>query len=246
MIKFFRKIRQNLLQENLADRQAGRTGKYFKYAIGEIVLVMIGILLALQVNNWNENRKISNTEQVLLRDLKTEIQSNIIALDEIIKSHRASLDAIITLDSIITNQIQVNNSLDLGTLLLTHDFNMTYDPRIGILNSIINSGKLDYISNRDLRYKFSSLNDIIIDTNESADEFSEQRSQFYWPILGPLYERQTDGRFKFNRIEILNSSEFNWWILLAKNSRIEGLAEENELMKTLKEILELIENETKK
>jgi len=50
MIKFFRKIRQNLLSE-------GKTGKYLKYAIGEIVLVVIGILIALQINNWNENRK---------------------------------------------------------------------------------------------------------------------------------------------------------------------------------------------
>ena len=50
MIKFFRKIRQNLLSE-------GKTGKYFKYAIGEIVLVVIGILIALQINNWNENTK---------------------------------------------------------------------------------------------------------------------------------------------------------------------------------------------
>jgi uncharacterized protein YkvS len=50
MIKFFRRIRQQLLAEN-------KTGKYLKYAIGEIVLVMIGIILALQVNNWNEERK---------------------------------------------------------------------------------------------------------------------------------------------------------------------------------------------
>jgi hypothetical protein len=50
MIKFFRKIRQNLLMEN-------KTGKYLKYAIGEIVLVVIGILIALQINNWNEERK---------------------------------------------------------------------------------------------------------------------------------------------------------------------------------------------
>ncbi|WP_298371203.1 DUF6090 family protein [uncultured Lutibacter sp.] len=50
MIKFFRKIRQKLLTEN-------KTGKYFKYAIGEIILVVIGILIALQINNWNENRK---------------------------------------------------------------------------------------------------------------------------------------------------------------------------------------------
>ena len=102
MIKFFRKIIQNLLMEN-------KTGKYFKYAIGEIVLVMIGILLALQVNNWNENRKISNTEQLLLRDLRTEILSNINTLDTIITSHRASLNAIITLDSIITDFLQVTS-----------------------------------------------------------------------------------------------------------------------------------------
>lgn len=50
MIKFFRKIRQNFLSE-------GKTGKYFKYAIGEIVLVVLGILIALQINNWNEKRK---------------------------------------------------------------------------------------------------------------------------------------------------------------------------------------------
>lgn len=59
MIKFFRKIRQNLLSE-------GKTGKYLKYAIGEIILVVIGILIALQINNWNENRNnISQAEKHL-------------------------------------------------------------------------------------------------------------------------------------------------------------------------------------
>ncbi len=50
MIKFFRKIRLNLLSE-------GKTGKYLKYAIGEIILVVIGILIALSINNWNEETK---------------------------------------------------------------------------------------------------------------------------------------------------------------------------------------------
>jgi len=66
MIKFFRKIRQNLLSE-------GKTEKYLKYAIGEIVLVVIGILIALQINNWNENRKteikIKNSLIALRNDL---------------------------------------------------------------------------------------------------------------------------------------------------------------------------------
>ena len=69
MIKFFRKIRYDLMEKN-------KTGKYFKYAIGEIVLVVIGILIALQINNYNETRKSRNLEseyiERLLEDLKED------------------------------------------------------------------------------------------------------------------------------------------------------------------------------
>ena len=73
MIKFFRKIRKQLMTEN-------RVGKYILYAIGEIVLVMIGILLALQVNNWNGDRKVHQKELSFLTQLKEEISSNLIGL----------------------------------------------------------------------------------------------------------------------------------------------------------------------
>jgi|GEM_PF-3410340 len=79
MIKFFRTIRQRMLKENLPDRQAGRfsmpTGRlarYFLYAVGEIVLVMVGILLALQVNNWNEARKQSLLQDTVMARLSEE------------------------------------------------------------------------------------------------------------------------------------------------------------------------------
>ncbi|MDG1527624.1 MAG: DUF6090 family protein [Polaribacter sp.] len=66
MIKFFRHIRKSLLMKN-------NTSKYFKYAIGEIVLVVIGILIALSINNWNQNRldKIKSEEyhQRIVEDL---------------------------------------------------------------------------------------------------------------------------------------------------------------------------------
>ncbi|TYA59666.1 hypothetical protein FVF61_01030 [Formosa maritima] len=66
MIKFFRKIRYNLMEQN-------KSGKYFKYAIGEIILVVIGILIALQINNWNEKRKEQEKGQVYLERLKENL-----------------------------------------------------------------------------------------------------------------------------------------------------------------------------
>ena len=70
MIKFFRHIRQSLIKDN-------KMGKYFKYAIGEILLVMVGILLALQVNNWNERKKNEATLTQFLMDFKEELSLNI-------------------------------------------------------------------------------------------------------------------------------------------------------------------------
>lgn len=70
MIKFFNNIRKTLLSE-------GKTGKYLKYAIGEIILVVIGILIALSINNWNENRKKRALEQSTLAELKSNLLTDI-------------------------------------------------------------------------------------------------------------------------------------------------------------------------
>lgn len=70
MINFFRKIRQSLLAE-------GKTGKYLKYAVGEIVLVVIGILIALQINNWNEELKDTKREKLVLKEFKTSIDKDL-------------------------------------------------------------------------------------------------------------------------------------------------------------------------
>ena len=69
MIKFFRNIRQKLLAE-------GKTTNYLKYAIGEIVLVVIGILIALQINNWNEERKAKLSENATLKNFVQDLKSD--------------------------------------------------------------------------------------------------------------------------------------------------------------------------
>ncbi len=70
MIKFFRKIRFQLLGE-------GKTGKYLKYAVGEIVLVVIGILIALSINNWHENRKTQNQLRLILGNLIEDLYEDL-------------------------------------------------------------------------------------------------------------------------------------------------------------------------
>jgi hypothetical protein len=73
MINFFRKIRQQLLNEN-------KFSKYLLYAIGEIVLVVIGILIALSINNWNEHRKSRLQEVNILTKLNTDLKANLIEI----------------------------------------------------------------------------------------------------------------------------------------------------------------------
>jgi hypothetical protein len=77
MIKFFRKIRQNLLSK-------GKIGKYLKYAIGEIILVVIGILIAFSINNWNQKRVLNNQSYQVLLNLKEEIVESKAELESVI------------------------------------------------------------------------------------------------------------------------------------------------------------------
>ena len=83
MIPFFRKIRKKLADNN-------QFFKYSRYAIGEIVLVVIGILIALQINNWNEDRKNKLQENKILYNLKDEFQENL-AEEMLADSNKAGL-----------------------------------------------------------------------------------------------------------------------------------------------------------
>ncbi|SDB19815.1 hypothetical protein SAMN03097699_0050 [Flavobacteriaceae bacterium MAR_2010_188] len=74
MIKFFRKIRYKLME-------SGKKGKYLKYAIGEIFLVVIGILIALQINNWNEERKDRNKLLNIYKHIYSDIENDIKELE---------------------------------------------------------------------------------------------------------------------------------------------------------------------
>jgi uncharacterized protein YqcC (DUF446 family) len=95
MIKFFRKIRQSLLAE-------GKFAQYLKYAIGEIVLVVIGILIALSINNWNEARKVEKTNKILLQKLIGELDLNMARLTYLDTANRDE-NGVSKLDRVLAN-----------------------------------------------------------------------------------------------------------------------------------------------
>ena len=157
MIKFFRKIRQNLLLEN-------KTGKYFKYAIGEIVLVVIGILLALSINNWNEDRKDKILEQNYLLKIHEEFKNNKEQFDHIISMHRQSYKSG---NWIIENYNKPDINIDtLRKHLLVFRFSYTYNPSKSSIDAIINSGKLGIIRDNELSSKLIEWPELIADYQE--------------------------------------------------------------------------------
>ena len=85
MIKIFRKIRYRLME-------TGKTARYFKYAIGEIILVVIGILIALQINNWNQERINQQRADGYLKSLAEDLKSDIAQYDGNIKSYEEELE----------------------------------------------------------------------------------------------------------------------------------------------------------
>jgi hypothetical protein len=128
-------------------KPASRTGRYLKYAIGEIALVVIGILIALSINNWNEFRKDRIQEQVILEQLKEEYESNLKQLESkiimrniVIESSRKLLSYIDSPESVISDSILYN--------LARGGLRPTYDP---IKNDLVSSNKLSLIQNNKLR-----------------------------------------------------------------------------------------------
>ena len=180
MIKFFRKIRQTLIMEN-------KTGKYFTYAVGEIVLVVIGILIALQINNWNEGRKERLQEQELLTQLQSEFKSNLEQLDQKIAMRETMISSSLKLlDYIDYAETRNNDSIlkHAGQIVISP----TFDP---IINDIVSSGRIQLLQNGSLKEKLSRWTSEIIQVTEEEQVWLTHRTKHYIPILMEHYSLRT-------------------------------------------------------
>jgi len=141
MINFFRGIRKSFINN-------GNISKYFKYAIGEIFLVMLGILLALQVNNWNENRKLNIKKNVLLQDLLSDFEVTKTRLKSSIDYTKNSVKTINTFLSVATinnNHISLDSLHKLSESLFYQTF---FRPLLSTYERALSTGQISLIKNK--------------------------------------------------------------------------------------------------
>lgn len=146
MIKFFRHIRKSLLEQN-------KMGKYFKYAIGEIILVVIGILIALQINNWNEKQKQNKEEQRVLNNIKKDILKDTVQLNRNIKTTIKRDSALVAIIDLLAPEKGHNVNEFIKLSMNNIPFDNYFEVNSGTYDESIASGSIKYISNDTLRQK---------------------------------------------------------------------------------------------
>jgi hypothetical protein len=250
MIKFFRHIRQNLIMEN-------KTSKYFKYAVGEIILVVIGILIALQINNCNENRKNRKTEIAYLESISNDLKLNLTSLETFVNEREKSVEA----------SENILNFFDKTKPLNINEFNRycvivmvwyPFEQHDNTYQELLNSGKLSSISNKvikdqlqDMQTSFKRIAFIenemqqdfesylydpffsTTDLNTSLKNFDEQEHNV--PIESELNPEQIN--------TLLNNQAFkNGFVLSAFNSK-DLIEEYSKMIESTNRLIDLIHKE---
>lgn len=206
MIPFFRKIRKTLADDN-------KPLKYFRYAIGEIVLVVIGILIALSINNWNEERKYKTVEIKILKDLKSDIQENIDNLNKGIKLLEIAKKDMSHVLAMCKQKTQYHDSL----LPVFSDFLNQWDPDFtyAAFENLKNIG-VNTISNQTLRKEIINLIEVqmnILDNSE-MNRINQLTSIMVLPMQKRYFYRDLSDEGDFlllvpsNYNEMINNPEF--------------------------------------
>lgn len=190
MLKFFRGIRLKLIDN-------GNLKRYLVYAIGEILLVVIGILIALQINTWKEKTLDYKAESTALLDLKKEFIYNQNRLNvEIEKKKKAEIELKDNLLIIMDRNLQQSKKA-VGRGLTAAG---TTDISNSALNTILSTGKIDKIENDSLKYLLNNWKDVFNDYRKKEDlysDFIQTQLQDYERKLFPTYNRGTNQAVKF-------------------------------------------------
>ncbi len=215
MIRLFRKIRQQLLSEK-------NYSLYLLYAGGEILLVVVGILFALQIDNWNENKQLRNTEQQYLLALKEEFSFNKSELERVMSLNTRNADYALKLVDNMGPESPVITEEEFGILATASlSREVQFNPSQGVLDEIISSGKLGLFSNNELKFALSSWTGLLQTVKLQEQELQRIRyrtidivrneANLRKVIYGPGLERLgiKQSKFKQGNLHLLKSTSFD-------------------------------------
>ncbi len=257
MIKFYRKIRQQLLSE-------GKTDRYLKYAFGEIILVVIGILIALQINNWNEERLERKSEYKILKDLKVEFEANLYDLNRVTAQHKLVFDEFRELQKLTVAEAYDSPILD-SLILSVHKW-FSFTQRPGASENLISSGNLNIISNevlRDLINQWSGVVNDVMDDETFCIDFTKNVSipflVAHYPATNLEYPHVSFidnyiqnisidatpiiAQKKVDWQELLNNREFQSLLSMKKTYEINAISELEVALESCNKILMLLNSE---
>ncbi len=175
MIKFFRNIRKKLAAEN-------KIVAYSRYAIGEIVLVVIGILIAIQLNEWRNENLDHNKKLNILKALKAEYEANLKQLDTVLFYDKKISVAYSNLNEMYNRSFVGYTEEHIVRAVIEHSYTWTFNPINGALRSAISSGDIHLITNKRLVELLFSWEDIVEDSYEEAKtmrQFQYDRLDFF-------------------------------------------------------------------
>ncbi|WP_370478763.1 hypothetical protein [Tamlana flava] len=248
MIKFFRKIRQNLVSE-------GKTIKYLKYAIGEIILVVVGILIAIQLNTWKENKKLNEIRHQYYVQLLDELNDNKNYINEIIEKYSQNISMY---DSLIQSQNSPNLTTEqiLKTYYLVNYryYNILF--QTGTIESLQNTGEIKLIP-LSIRYKLLNLKrtmDRRVVVNQELNQEFKDRSRAA-NLMGAsglsqlndnkIYSNKTISEYmKESEVEMILS--LNTALLIKRENEEITVVACNDLLKEIGNIENLIHSELNK
>lgn len=194
-MKFFRKIRLNSIVQ-------GKTANYIKYATGEILLVVIGILIALQVNNLNEERKREIKRQELINSLIIDFETSLTKSQESLKE----TDKLIKNMDLFSDLLQSKNQVSVDSLksLATAFFRMiSFEPSLTFYSQAKNNGDLELLESKDFFVKVNQFEDRNTMQKKLMDNFLQGYSTGYiWEL------RKSVG--SINNLKKDSSSSFFW------------------------------------
>lgn len=176
MFHFFRTIRRKLIED-----QKIRT--YTWYALGEILLVSIGILIAVQVNLALEKSKNNEVRKQLVSGLKIEFQQNLTQMDTVISKHRRVLQSGNELINLMAERGDPFNENQVYDLISDITNLWTFNPTNGVLNSSISAGEIHLLKNDSLKIKLFSWKGIVDDASEEQLRANDHYLGYIVPYL---------------------------------------------------------------